>query len=273
MCRGLDHHNRIYQKSDLSLNLSGLFNFGIIMDYEEEQSGELEALESIYSEELEVLSAEPPRSFTFPVKTADYDEDDPANPGMYVLLKFIHTPKYPEELPEIEIEDFSDNFESDLQSELLSHLKEICQENLGMVMIFTAVSEAIEWLGSKHEKLESDKAEAARLKKERDEEEERKKLEGTKVTIESFLKWKAEFDAERLAAKRSADLKNVNKDNKLNGKELFMTNHTLQDSDIKFLEAAGESVTVDESLFEDLDDLDLDDDDDDPDFDPDNLSD
>ena len=54
------------------------------------------------------------------------------------------------------------------------------------------------------------------------------------------------------------------------GRELFLTDTTLNDSDVKFLAETGDSeaVTVDESLFEDLDDLDLEDSDD-PDFCPD----
>ena len=58
--------------------------------------------------------------------------------------------------------------------------------------------------------------------------------------------------------------------NKKSGRELFMTDQNLIDSDIKFLADTGDqAVTVDESLFEDLDDLDLDDEDEsDPDWDP-----
>ena len=51
-----------------------------------------------------------------------------------------------------------------------------------------------------------------------------------------------------------------------------MTDKTLDQSDLKFLDD-GDAVKVDESLFQNLDDLDLEDDDeDDPDFDP-NISD
>ena len=42
-----------------------------------------------------------------------------------------------------------------------------------MVKVFTLVSAAIEWLGSKWEELQEAKEEAKRLKKEKDEEEER----------------------------------------------------------------------------------------------------
>lgn len=50
-----------------------------------------------------------------------------------------------------------------------------------------------------------------------------------------------------------------------------MRDNTLNDSDLKFLEAAGESVEkvkIDESLFQNLDDLDFGSDDDDDDYVP-----
>lgn len=51
-----------------------------------------------------------------------------------------------------------------------------------------------------------------------------------------------------------------------------MRDTTLNESDLKFLDN-GDAVKVDESLFQDMDDLDLDDDDeDDEDFDPDNYN-
>merc|ERR1712137_902880 len=105
--------------------------------------------------------------------------------------------------------------------------------------------------------------------KEMEEEEERKKLEGTKVTIESFLAWKAEFDAEKDVERAAKEAAKKDK-HKKSGKELFMTDTTLLESDIKFLAEAGdEAVTVDESLFQDLEDLDLDDEEsDDPDWAP-----
>ena len=58
-----------------------------------------------------------------------------------------------------------------------------------------------------------------------------KRLEGTKVTVESFLAWKAQFDAERLSKKEIVDASAK----RLTGKELFLKNVTLNDSDIQFL--------------------------------------
>lgn len=59
---------------------------------------------------------------------------------------------------------------------------------------------------------------------------------------------------------------------KLTGRELFTSDTTLNDSDIKFLMEAGdsvESVKIDESLFQNIDDLELgSDEDEDPDWKP-----
>ena len=58
------------------------------------------------------------------------------------------------------------------------------------------------------------------------------------MTIEVFLKWKAEFDAERLALREKKEkAAKAAKEGKLTGKQLFITDNSLIDSDVKFLEA------------------------------------
>ncbi|KAH0508502.1 Protein FAM26D [Microtus ochrogaster] len=96
-----------------------------------------------------------------------------------------------------------------------------------------------------------------------------KLFHGTPVTIENFLSWKAKFDAELLEIKkkRMKEEEQAGK-NKLSGKQLFETDHNLDTSDIQFLEDAGNNVEVDESLFQEMDDLELEDGDDDPDYNP-----
>jgi len=234
------------------------------MSNAEEQRDELEALESIYSEEIDILGENPHR-FTIPVKTEDY-EDEETEVGRFVLLKFTFTPEYPSEAPLLEVEE-SDNLDDEHLEEMQAELSKQIEENLGMPMVFTIVSAAIEWLGAKHDQILLEQQQAIQRQKDIEEEEERKKLEGTKVTIESFLAWKTEFDRERLEKK---GVKVLTGKEKLSGRELFMRDVTMNDSDIKFLAATGDTaVTVDESLFEDLDDLDLDDEDEsDPDWNP-----
>ena len=59
--------------------------------------------------------------------------------------------------------------------------------------------------------------------------------------------------------------------NKLTGKELFLRDNTLNESDLKFLLEAGdtiENVKIDEALFQNLDDLELESDTDDEDYVP-----
>jgi hypothetical protein len=96
---------------------------------------------------------------------------------------------------------------------------------------------------------------------------ERKKFEGTRVTVESFMAWRSKFEAEmdRLNKKEMANKLELSK--KLTGRQLFETNKSLIESDLQFLDESVDDVDfdvkVDESLFQDLDDLDLEEDDND----------
>jgi hypothetical protein len=61
-----------------------------------------------------------------------------------------------------------------------------------------------------------------------------KRFEGTRVTVESFLSWKEKFDEEMGYTKRRDLAEREGK--KLTGKELFMTDKTLDQSDLQFLD-------------------------------------
>ncbi|KAL3280346.1 hypothetical protein HHI36_017835 [Cryptolaemus montrouzieri] len=234
------------------------------MDYLEEQKGEIEALESIYYGDMQILESEPRYKFTIPIKSEGYEED--TDNGMACDLTFTYTEKYPDEGPLIEIENCV-NFLDDNESELTAFLETQVQDNLGMVMVFTLASSAQEWLSVKWENVRKEREERIAKKLHEEEEAERKRFEGTKVTVESFMKWKIAFEDEIGLTKKREMIEKEGK--KLTGRELFMTDITLNESDLKFL-ADGDAVKVDESLFQDLDDLDLDDEDDE-DFDPNNC--
>jgi len=123
------------------------------------------------------------------------------------------------------------------------------EENIGMVMGFTIISAALEWLGNKWEEIQEEEKELAEKIKQEEEEAEKRRLEGTKVTVESFMAWKAKFDEERLSQKEV-----VVKEKRLTGKELFLQNIELNESDLQFItEGQEDKVEVDESLFDDLD--------------------
>jgi hypothetical protein len=237
------------------------------MDYAEEQRSELEALEAIYPSEFTILS-EDPIAFTIVTKTTEFED---TGEGHTALLKFILTPKYPEEVPRIEVvpaeEDDQTNLEPEEIEDLLSVLSQQAEENTGMAMIFTLVSVTLEWLNERHDSSVKEKEDAEEMKRLQEEEEEQKRFDGTRVTIQTFIEWKTKFDEEMASKRKELDSKEKDTSNKkLTGRELFMIDKTLNDSDLTFDDGDdADTVPIDESLFEDLEDLDIDDEDDEED--------
>ncbi|KAL7842591.1 hypothetical protein SRHO_G00242800 [Serrasalmus rhombeus] len=229
-------------------------------DYGEEQRNELEAIESIYPDSFTVLS-ENPTSFTITV-TSDAGENDET---VQVTLKFTYVEKYPDEPPLWEIHS-QENLEDSDTEDILTLLKQQAEENLGMVMIFTLVTAVQEKLNEIIDQIKSRREEEKQRKEREAEEAEKQAFQGTVVTIENFLSWKACFEQEMAELKRKKMKEDDSGKSKLTGKQLFERDHNLDTSDIQFLEDGGNSVEVDESLFQDMDDLDLDEDD--PDYDP-----
>ncbi|CAF1419580.1 unnamed protein product [Adineta steineri] len=91
------------------------------------------------------------------------------------------------------------------------------------------------------------------------EEIEQKRFLGTCVSVETFITWKVKFDAEQAELKQKVKVDETEA-KKLTGRQLFEKDRSLYDSDIKFISGeGGEAVEVDESLFEDMLDLELDD--------------
>ncbi|XP_076004595.1 RWD domain-containing protein 1 [Genypterus blacodes] len=230
-------------------------------DYAEEQRNELEAIEAIYPDSFTVLSDDP-TSFTITV-TSDAGEDDET---VETTLKFTYVEKYPDEPPLWEIYS-QENLEDTDVGDILTFLQQQAEENLGMVMIFTLVTAVQEKLNEIVDTIKNRQEEEKMRREKEAEEAEKVAFQGTVVTIENFLTWKATFELDMadLRRKRQKEEEQAGK-TKLTGKQLFETDHNLDTSDIQFLEDGGNSVEVDESLFQDIDDLDLDEDD--PDFDP-----
>jgi hypothetical protein len=222
-------------------------------DFREEQKNEMEALEAIYPGELLVLSTEPYASFELTVSSQTTREDiETAS----CTLQFTYTPRYPDEPPTMDVKEVV-NIDDEYSSEILDLMKQLASENLGMVMVFIIYSTVQEKLNEIVERI-ADSEQQEKLRKEKIiEEAERKKFEGTRVTIETFLVWQTKFDAEMAELKRQK-VKEETGTKKLTGYELFMLSDAMDDSDVKFLEEAGEVVEVDESLFEDIDELNLD---------------
>ncbi|UYV73506.1 RWDD1 [Cordylochernes scorpioides] len=163
-----------------------------------------------------------------------------------LLLKFTLGPTYPDDVPVISIAE-TENLDEDiantelLEGILLPLTEMWCQaeQSVGMVMVFTLVNAASEWLCNEVDSIQSRQKKEDEQKKKAKEEEERKKFEGTRVTVESFLRWKAQFEEE---------IRELQKKEMLARAEALAGKLTGE-----------EAIKVDESLFQDLEGMDLED--------------
>ena len=233
------------------------------MDYSEEQSNELEALAAIYSNELEIVSRKPVPKFTIHLKSDPQTIEEDVPSIIYeVVIEFALPETYPDSVPDIVIQE-SVNLDDCDEQELLELLETEANSSVGMVMTFILVSVAIDWINRKADEKRREYKDALDKKKREEEEAEMKKFEGTRVTVETFMVWKTKFDEElKKADKNWSNKQEISK--RLTGKQLFEQNKSLIESDLQFLDDQDLDidVTVDESLFQDIDELDIDDNDD-----------
>lgn len=135
-----------------------------------------------------VIATDPLHKFRLQISTEDYNETE--ENGLTCYLVFTYTEKYPDDGPEVEIED-AVNFEDDYEERLLEHIHEavgpwICfahfnlilanlkiTENLGIEMIFSLVSSAQEWLNLRWDEFKAGEEDRAQAKLKEFEEAER----------------------------------------------------------------------------------------------------
>merc|ERR1711881_698103 len=188
----------------------------------EEVKEEIEALMSIYEDDMEVLNETPNYVISMNVRSMNELEDCPT-----VILRITYPDGYPEENNlQIEFDDEDVSFDAEDLKEMSSVLDEVMEENKGAVMTFLVISATIEWLEQHHERAKLIKEQKERDKKEAEDAILLKKLEGTKVTVESFMAWKKEFDAKQRLPGTGREKKSESQ-KKLTGKELFLQNSTL----------------------------------------------
>jgi len=221
-------------------------------DHKEEQELELEALNSIYPEEFTLIESDP---CCFQVSIAcDPEKSEDEDCRVCATLQFTYVDTYPDDAPVIDVPSYEGMDDSDVEN-LREFLEQEAQENLGMAMVFTIVSAAQEKLNEFMNKLKNNK-ENEKLRKEKEAEEaERVKFTGTPVTLETFVAWRNAFEQEMAKTKV---IKDETFKGKLTGRQLFEQDASMENSDAAFLES---EVKVDESLFQEMDDLDLDDED------------
>lgn len=122
-----------------------------------------------------VLATEPFYTFAIPIKTEEYEPE--TSNGLGCRLEFTYTSKYPDEPLLISITE-QENFENGDDEKLKAHLTEQMSENLGMVMVFTLVSTAQEWLNVQWDKIKLNREETAAQKLKEEEEAERVRYSG-----------------------------------------------------------------------------------------------
>ncbi|EWM28230.1 Ubiquitin-conjugating enzyme/RWD [Nannochloropsis gaditana] len=256
---------------------------------EEEQALEAESLECILMDDLEVLSASVPRQYR--VRVVPYVNGEGEN---YVAVKatFSIPPGYPDTKADVSVAAVKGLSTSQCQ-ELERLMDQKATENEGMAMVYLLVDMIREWLiernvagatdGSMHAEMlkrmhmkEKDEKRAADTRagevassaslSEEDALMRQKRLEGTPVTPESFLKWRTAFEAEMAAcAEAKGGVGVAGKTGKAagnggavkpSGKEMFLRHlaGTAEEDEEGAEEDEGGRLEVESELFEEEED-------------------
>jgi len=214
----------------------------------EEQEEEWEALEAIYPE----LHKFDTKLLTFTIDLASETDENQLSVSLQIELP----EEYPEVPPNCDVLDF-DNLDPKDCVGIEKFIRETCEDQIGEIMCFNVISGVQDYLNDLVDEIERRREEAEEKKKQEEEEAAQKIFIGTRVTVESFLKWKEKFD-EELEAMKTADqrAKEAALKGRMTGKTLFLSKKAVDDDDVQL--AMSNQVEVDESLFDDLDELDLD---------------
>ncbi|CAI5760329.1 unnamed protein product [Candida verbasci] len=209
------------------------------MDPLEEQTQEIEVLQSIYPDEITLHSN---NNYYISIKL-----DCQCDKIHTLQLNVKYPPNYPNEIPQLSINNITEedeeievsdeevdedlikalnmseliNFEKDDLKELLNKLNEEAELNLGMPSIFaliTLLKDESESLFSTKLQLKQNEFERERREKEK---EESKKFIGTKVTSESFNEWRLKFRKEMQFEKMDLERFEKMHNGKLTGREIF----------------------------------------------------
>ncbi|CCG24959.1 hypothetical protein CORT_0G02800 [Candida orthopsilosis Co 90-125] len=219
------------------------------MDHQEEQTQEIEILQSIYPDELEFLN-EAQTHFQIRI---NLDTESERKHALNLVVKYPKT--YPEVVPELHIEvaEAEENEDGDYEGEsddddedeeakqtrlalnmaetieyergdlskLLSKLNEEAEIGIGMPSIFTLVTVLKDEAESLfNEKLTTKTKEFERKRNEL-EKIEQQKFQGTKVTPESFNQWRLKFRQEMKFEEKDELKMQQMHGGRLTGKQIF----------------------------------------------------
>ncbi|KJA13962.1 hypothetical protein HYPSUDRAFT_72791 [Hypholoma sublateritium FD-334 SS-4] len=213
---------------------------------------EFEVLESIYPTELHRIS-----EHDIEIEAEADDIPDGCH-NVQVTLCVHYSEDYPNVLPKLSLLHKDENIDDNDVENLLTDLRIVGEENLGMAMTFTLVSQLREQLSQLVRTKQEDETRKAHEKERLLLEEEEKRTRGTPVTVESFKSWKGAFDQEMARKKRQEEderLKGLTpkereewkrSQTRLSGRQLFERNKIVEDETL--LEEG--TVSVDFSQYE-----------------------
>ncbi|XP_062510208.1 RWD domain-containing protein 1-like [Corticium candelabrum] len=238
-------------------------------NYAEEQLNEIEALQSIYSDEFEEIGSNP-WCFRIAVQSENFTSSDSDKETAFVVVQFTLGSLYPDEPPDVELKS-PRMVDEDQLVQISSTLSDTICENIGMVMIYTLVTAVQDCLNRiVDEKMQTTKEEKQRqtIVTSLDMLQEAV-VSGTPVTRDTFAAWKDAFIKEQ---EQSNALRPDPSASKLTGRQLFQNDESLAKSDEAFIDDGvihvnngsnsiqEPAVKIDETLFQNFHDLQLEDD-------------
>ncbi|EJT96627.1 RWD-domain-containing protein [Dacryopinax primogenitus] len=211
---------------------------------------EFEVLESIFPEELERISQTELKIRVEP------DASVSSDPPVVLSLHVSYPPIYPSEIPKMQLEEIEGELTELERDVLLSGLRLVGEDSLGMAMVFTLVthlqSAMSALLQGREEDIRAAEEEKARL----DAEAEANRNKGTAVTAESFARWKEGFNAEvrkRTEKEEEEKMRGMTpkerdefkrSKTKLTGRQLFERDRNLGKEEDALGEEGAESVDI-----------------------------
>ncbi|KAK9474176.1 RWD domain-containing protein [Dipodascopsis tothii] len=217
------------------------------MDAKEEQAQEIEVLQSIYPDELELLSDS---AFTILLKIDPPAADSlifrPETVQQAVVLRVEYSETYPETVPTLEValttlesdDDAGDDDDEDEKkkkaqqvepplldstdvAELQAKAEAEAEENVGLASVFAISSSLKDNAESALQAKYAAEQAAYDARAAAQEEIEQAKFRGTAVSRETFLEWRKRFRAEKDAERRAAGEFDDDGKRRPTGREIF----------------------------------------------------
>uniref|UniRef100_A0A915MJY7 RWD domain-containing protein n=1 Tax=Meloidogyne javanica TaxID=6303 RepID=A0A915MJY7_MELJA len=188
-------------------------------EYEEIQLQELEALESMYPTEIQILCRDYPNIKIHVELCIDSSEFTDLFGRELVTFTASLPELYPiQKGPKIDLTELTtDEDENEIEED--EKIKLLITKDL-LINACTTHSEEL--------------ANIAREEQEKAETEALAKFDGTRVTVESFNKWQEAF-LEEMRVKKGQETKEIQSGNRLTGKQQFLADKSLGISDLQFL--------------------------------------